>query len=128
MGLGVCPGSMVQCPFGVAPTPLVFLPTSMVFGPSGPMGTIIDFVPFLNIIPFGVCKSLANPMTAALTAAAFGVLTPGPCIPVPVGTWLPAKPTVITKLGPIINNSSKIICAYGGTIQINSSTQGTVMA
>lgn len=127
MGLALGLGAISQCPFGVAPTPLVFLPVSMVLGSAGPLGSIIDFVPFLNVIPFGVCTSLANPITAALTAAAFGVLTPGPCIPVPAGTWLPAKPTVMSKLGPLTNNTSKLICAYGGVIQVNMPAQFTVM-
>lgn len=127
MGLGLGLGAIVQCPFGAAPTPLVFLPTSMIFGKTGPMGSIIDFVPFLNVMPFGICMSLANPVTAALTAAAWGVLTPGPCIPVPAGPWLPAKPTVLSKLGPLTNDSTKLICAYGGVIQVNMPAQFTVM-
>ena len=127
MGLGVCIGAIAQCPFGAAPTPLTFLPTSMIMGKSGPMGTIIDCVPFMNIIPFGVCMSIANPVTAALTAAAFGVLTPGPCLPVPAGTWLPAKPTVLSKMGPLISSDSMLICAYGGVIKINMPAQFTVM-
>ena len=128
MGLALGLGAVSQCPFGVAPTPLVFLPTSMLFGASGPLGSVIDFVPFLNVIPFGVCSSLANPVTAALTTAALGVLTPGPCIPVPTGPWLPAKPTVLSSIaGPLTNDSAKLICAYGGVIQVNMPAQFTVM-
>ena len=32
----------------------------------------------VNIMPFGVCASLANPTTASATSAAMGVLTPYP--------------------------------------------------
>ena len=41
----------------------------------------MDNKPFANILPFGLCTSLANPITAAQTAAALGVLTPGTCTP-----------------------------------------------
>lgn len=127
MGLGLCIGAIAQCPFGIAPAPLTFLPTSMIIGPAGPMGSIADCVPFLNIIPFGVCTSLMNPMTAALTAAAFGILTPGPCIPTPIGTWLPMKPNVISNMGPMLNNDTMLTCAYGGLIKIVVPAQFTVM-
>lgn len=126
MGLGVCIGAIAQCPFGAAPTPLTFLP-SMVMSKSGPMGTTINCVPFLNIVPFGVCMSILNPVTAALTSAAFGVLTPGPCLPVPVGTWIPEKPTVVSKMGPLISNNSTLTCAYGGVIKIIMPAQFMIM-
>ena len=113
----MCLTALASCPMGDAPTPIIPLPGTA-FGPTGPIGTIPDCIPFLNIMPFGVCKSLANPSTAALTAAAFGVLTPGPCIPTPAGTWLPMKPTVLTPKGPIVTSDSMIICAFAGCIKI----------
>ncbi|GHT97185.1 hypothetical protein FACS1894126_0750 [Alphaproteobacteria bacterium] len=127
MGMGGCCNALLQCPMGVAPTPLVVLPSCMVMNSSGPMGSMPDCVPFLNIIPFGVCMSIANPATAALTAAALGILTPGPCIPTPAGVWTPMKPTVMTKLGPAVNSDSMLICAYGGVIKIAFPGQVTVL-
>jgi hypothetical protein len=91
------------------------------------MGSGPDCVPFLNIVPFGVCMSMANPTTAALTAAALGILTPGPCIPTPAGIWLPMKPTVMSKLGVIMNSDTMLICAYGGVIKPVSPGQVTVL-
>ncbi|MDR0968681.1 MAG: DUF4280 domain-containing protein [Holosporaceae bacterium] len=127
MGFGVCCGAMTMCPFGAAPGALTFLPAPMVMGSAGPMGSIMDMAPFMNVAPFGVCMSMANPVTAALTAAAFGILTPGPCIPTPAGTWIPTKPTVLMKPGPIMTSDSMLICAFGGVIKINVPAQFTVM-
>ena len=55
----------------------------------------MDNKPFVNILPFGMCMSLANPMVAAATAAALGALTPMPCIPVTPAPWVPGSPTVL---------------------------------
>jgi hypothetical protein len=127
MGLGMCGTALLMCPMGVAPTPFTVLPACMAMGTSGFFGSIADCAPFLNVAPFGVCISMANPVTAALTAAAFGILTPGPCIPTPAGTWLPMKPTVLLKPGPILNSDTMLICAYGGVIRPTLPGQFTVL-
>ena len=85
-----------------------------------PVATIMDHVPMKNIMPFGMCQSMANPAVAAATAAAFGVLTPMPCIPVIPAPWSPGSPTVLVGNTPALNQSSKTICAYGGVIQITN--------
>lgn len=109
--------ALAKCTFGVAPTPLTFLPLSMMLTPMGPIGSCNDFVPFLNVKPFGVCLTMSNPMTAALTAAALGVFTPAPCIPVPVGPWIPGVPAMGPN-GPILVQTSCLSCMWGGMIQI----------
>jgi hypothetical protein len=78
----------------------------------------MDAVPFLNVVPFGVCMSLANPATAAATAAAFGVLTPMPCTLALVPPWIPGNPTVLAGAFPVLTNDSQLICAFGGIIKI----------
>ena len=58
----------------------------------GPLAaTIMDYAPLVNILPFGMCSSLANPSVASATAAALGVLTPMPCIPVIPAPWVPGR-------------------------------------
>ncbi len=126
MGFAVCTGAIAKCPFGVAPAPLTFLPSN-ILGMAGPIGSCSSCAPFMNIAPFGVCSSILNPITAAQTAAAFGVLTPGACIPTPTGMWLPMKPTVISTTGSILTSDSLLICAYGGVIKILTPMQYTVM-
>ena len=72
----------------------------------------------VNIMPFGVCASLANPTTASATSAAMGVLTPTPCIPVVPAPWAPGSPTVLIANQPALNNPSKCMCTYLGVISI----------
>lgn len=122
MGFCVCAGAMLQCSFGNAPGTLNVLPTNMVTTTT-PLATIMDNKPMVNILPFGMCMSPSNPMVAAATAAALGVLTPQPCIPVTAAPWAPGSPTVLIKNFPALNNSSKLMCSYGGVIQINSAGQ-----
>ena len=118
MGLPVVAGAQVMCSFGVAPSALMVLPTNRVLFESKPVATIVDSKPLVNIMPFGVCSSLANPITAAQTVAALGVLTPGACIPVTPAPWVPGSPTVLVGSLPTLNQTSKCMCAYGGVIQV----------
>lgn len=118
MGMPVIFSGLCKCAFGMAPTPLMVLPTSMIFMKNMPAATIMDNKPFLNIIPFGMCMNIANPMVAAATAAAFGVLTPMPCIPITTAPWIPVKPTVLLKKKPVLGNSAILMCQWGGIIQV----------
>lgn len=117
MGMGVLGGAKLQCSFGAAPSTFTVLPTALVMS-AMPMGCIMDYVPMLNIMPFGTCTSLANPTVASATAAAMGALTPMPCIPLTVAPWAPGSPTVMVGGKVALNNTCKLNCAYGGVIQI----------
>ena len=111
-------GSLLKCSQGIAPTPLVVLvPTVMGQGPQA--ANIMDCVPMSNILTFGMCQSPANPMVIAATAAALGVLTPMPCIPVTT-PWMPGSPTVLVRNFPALDASSKCMCAYAGEITITT--------
>jgi Domain of unknown function (DUF4280) len=127
MGQLVVAGANLQCSFGVAPSALVVLPMNRVLGVGPPAANIMDNKPMLNIPPFGMCQSPANPMVAAATAAAMGVLTPMPCIPVTAAPWVPGSPTVMLGTAPALNNSSKCMCNWGGVISILVPGQFTVM-
>jgi hypothetical protein len=87
----------------------------------------MDNKPIAEIVPFGVCSSIANPTVAAATAAALGALTPMPCIPVIPAPWVPGAPTVLIANMPALDNSSKLMCAWGGVIQVVNPGQATVM-
>ena len=117
MGMQICMGAMLQCSFGVAPSSLVVLPANRTLTGT-PAANIMDNKPMVNVPPFGMCTSPANPMVAAATAAALGVLTPMPCLPVTVAPWAPGSPTVLIGNMPALNDSSKLMCNWGGVIQI----------
>ena len=119
MGYGVLGGAVLQCSFGMTPSVLNVLPVSRVLS-SMPLAAITDCVPMVNIMSFGMCSSISNPTVASATAAAFGVLTPMPCIPVIAGTWAPGSQTVLIGGNPDLNHSCKLTCAYGGIIEIKS--------
>ncbi len=118
MALPVVDGAMLSCSFGLAPSNLTVLPAKLITAEGKPMATIMDMAPYVNIKPFGLCSSLANPITAAQTAAALGVLTPGTCIPTITGPWTPGSPTVLVGGLPALNQSSMCMCAYGGVVQV----------
>lgn len=126
MGVQVVMGAVLQCSFGVAPSSLVVLPTNKVMSMT-PAANIMDNKPLLNIPPFGMCQSLANPTVAAATAAALGVLTPMPCIPATAAPWVPGCPKVLVGNMPALESNSKLMCSYGGVIQIVSPGQFKVI-
>jgi hypothetical protein len=119
-------GALCQCSFGVAPCPLVVLPDKRTLSPT-PVATILDNKPIVNLATFGICSSIANPTVAAATAAALGVLTPMPCVPAMVAPWTPGSPTVLIGNIPALNNTSMLMCNWGGVIQITQSGQNEVI-
>ena len=114
----VCNGATLQCSFGVAPSSLVVLPVNRVTTADQPDANIMDSIPLVNIMPFGMCMSPSNPEVAAATAAAFGVLTPMPCIPVTPAPWVPGAPTVLLADNPTLDNTCTLMCTWGGVIQV----------
>jgi hypothetical protein len=125
MGQQVCMGAMIKCTFGAAPGSLMVLPLNLVLT-GVPDANIMDNKPMMNVMPFGTCMSMANPMVAAASAAALGVLTPMPCIPMTMAPWVPGAPTVLLGNMPALNNSSKLMCMWGGVIGIEMAGQFTV--
>jgi Domain of unknown function (DUF4280) len=127
MAIQTCMGATLQCSFGAAPSTLAVLPVNRTLTSNVPAANIMDHVPMVNIMPFAMCTSPANPMVAAATAAALGVLTPMPCIPVTPAPWVPGAPTVLINNMPALNNTSKLMCNWAGVIQIVAPGQFTHM-
>jgi hypothetical protein len=102
----VCNGATLACTFGMAPGTLVVLPKNMVLTDGQPAANIMDNIPIVNIMPFGNCMSVANPTVAAATAAALGVLTPMPCVPMIPGAVGAGLAHVTLAFMPALNKSS----------------------
>ena len=122
----VCNGATLQCMMGMAPSSLVVLPVNRVNTSGQPDANIMDNVPLVNIMPFGMCMSPANPEVATATAAALGVLTPMPCVPVTTTPWTPGAPTVLLASNPTLDNTSTLLCMWGGVTQVVSPGEFTV--
>ena len=124
MGVQVCMGGVMMCTFGMAPSSIVPTPKPIMTS-NMVAANIMDHKPVINIPPFGMCMSLANPTVAAATAAALGVLTPMPCIPNTPAPWVPGSPTVMLQNFPALNESSKLMCIWAGVISITFPGQVT---
>jgi len=127
MPMQVCMGAMMMCTFGMMPSSLVVLPTNQVLTDEVPDANIMDYIPMTNIMPFGMCMSIANPEVASATAAAMGVLTPMPCIPATVAPWGPGAPTVLLAYMPSLDNTSTLMCMWAGVITFITPGEFTVM-
>lgn len=114
----VCSGATLQCSFGVAPSVLNVLPVNRTLTNNMPAANIMDHIPLVNIMPFGMCQSLANPMVAAATAAALGALTPMPCIPATASPWIPGAPTMLLGNMPSLDANCVLMCNWAGVIKV----------
>jgi len=115
----VCAGATLQCSFGAAPSALNVLPVNRVLVGGMSAANLNDHIPLVNILPFGVCSSPANPMVAAATAAALGVLTPMPCIPATASPWVPGgAPIFMIGAMPGTDATSTLMCNWGGVIKV----------
>jgi len=126
MAVQTCMGASMMCTMGVAPSTLIPTPKPIVTS-NMVAANILDHIPMTNIPPFGMCICPGNPMVAAATAAAMGVLTPQPCIPMTMAPWVTGAPTVMLANAPALNNSSTLMCTWGGTITFVNPGQMTHM-
>jgi hypothetical protein len=126
MPMQVCMGAQMMCSFGMAPSNLVVLPINRTLTNQMPDANIMDHVPLVNILPFGMCITPSNPAVAAATAAALGVLTPMPCIPATTTPWAPGELTVLLGNQPALDNISILNCMWGGVITFVTPGEFTV--
>ena len=127
MGNPVCvTGASMSCTFGTAPSSFISLGLSLTTAGKLPAGIVTDIIPIANIPPFAMCTSLSNPTVSAATAAALGVLTPMPCIPVVPAPWSPGSASAkLVKMAALTSNST-CTCTWGGTISFSSAAQAAM--
>lgn len=113
----VCTTATLRCSMGT--TPSAFVGSCAQVRVSGRIaGTIMDHVPCANVNPFGLCRSLANPMVAAATAAALGTLTPQPCMPVLPAPWTPGATRTTLQRKKALTEQDTLACAWAGRIEV----------
>lgn len=108
--------AITTCSFGAAPCALSVIPTNVMIE-GKPAATIMDNKP-PNLPTFGMCLTLSNPTVAAATAAALGVLTPMPCVPVIAAPWVPPAAQTLIGGKPALAAGAISMCSWGGVIQI----------
>ena len=124
MGPCACNGGQMMCSFGTAPANLMVLPAKKTMA-TLPAATIMDNIPMTNIMPFGMCNSVANPATKRPPPVFF---TPSPCIPATAAPWAPGSATVLIGGVPALDAMSKCMCNWGGVIQfVNPGQQKSIL-
>ena len=122
MGNQVATDATLQCSLGT--TPSTFTASGVVVSVTTLAGVVTDIGP-ANVPSFGLCQSPANPQVAAATAAADGVLTPQPCIPV-LTPWTPGSAKVTIGGVPALDDTSQCSCSWAGMISVTAPSQTSV--
>lgn len=123
-------GCVLACSMGAAQSPFIALdlPGKPAIDGALPAATIEEMAPMDNILPFGMCKSLENPEVAAATAAAYGELTPMPCIPIVEMPWEPGSVLITYDGVPLALATDKCLCTWGGEISVQEAVGTTLTA
>jgi len=127
MGQMVNTGASLSCSLGTSMSTFKATASPFVLVGGKTVGNITDVGSVINISPFGLCSSLANPAVAAATAAALGVLTPQPCVPQPT-MWTTGAATILVGGKPCLTQECQCQCAFGGTMSVVDPGQKTVIA
>ena len=125
MGLLAGMGAICTCSFGAVPCPITVNSQQSVVTSNMIAATIFDNTP-ANIATFGMCSSMANPAVSTATTAALGVLTPQPCTPMIQTNWVMGSNRVLIENKPALLQNSRLMCMWGGMIQITQPAQQTV--
>lgn len=114
----VCSGATMRCTMGTNQARLTVLPIRVTYLTGQPMANISDHASFVNLAPFGRCRSLGFPATAAATAAHHGHLTPMPCVHNTPFPWMGGKNDYLVQNQPALLKTSCCQCMWGGTISL----------
>ncbi len=113
----VADSARLVCSQGSAPSTLAVTPAGHRKRDGQPLATVMDFAPFSNIMPFGLCRSRQNPAVAEASAVE-GALMPRPCRPAPSGPWSPGGSGPGHGAVPLLTGACTCRCAWAGVISI----------
>ncbi|OPZ90135.1 MAG: hypothetical protein BWY74_02443 [Firmicutes bacterium ADurb.Bin419] len=119
----VVEGATLKCSFGDSSSKFMVPMKHEAYINDKSQGNMMDFTPMVNIKPFGMCSSIANPMVAQATSAAGGVLQKMPCIPATSSPWMCCKNDLLITGFPAILKSSTLMCMWCGVIEIEDDGQ-----
>jgi hypothetical protein len=119
----VVAGATLKCNQGDKQSKLKLAAHHRVYIKGIPQANINDFKPNVNVLPFGMCKSMSNPAVAAATAANKGRLKKMPCTPVLTMPWINGKEDKTVAGAPALLNKSTQMCLYCGRITIKNDGQ-----
>lgn len=101
-------GATLECSLGTTPSCLLVpVPKGLTFKKKT-AATKLDFVPLVNVLPFGMCKLSAPPRL---------------CIPATVTPWMKPHSKVTASGIPVLTTKSCLMCSLGGKISIKKSGQ-----
>lgn len=120
MGKFVTNGASLRCSFGTTPCSLIVTDASRPKCGNMLMATINDMIPSTNIPTFGMCMTTSNPQVATATSAAFGTLTPQPCVPAITAPWAPGSALMKVKGSPALTDSCTCSCMWSGVISVQN--------
>lgn len=116
-------GAMTECTWGTMGSRLILPVSHGVFIKGKAQLNIMDFIPFYNVLPFGMCKSMANPAVVAIIAATQGSTRQVPCTPIVLTPWLKGKEDNLVENQQALLCSSMNMCLFCGLITINDDGQ-----
>ena len=105
------------------PASFIFNSSNKVMSGNQAVATIMDN----QIAPFQAsCMSQSNPtvqaasQAATVAAAGSPMFVPAPCTPVIAGPWSTGCQNCMISKTNLLNNTSKLVCSMGGTIEVVS--------
>lgn len=118
----VVAGAVLSCSYGSQPSRLNMQMSHGVYVKGKPIMNVMDYIPNVNIMPFGSCGSMNNPAVAAATAA-HGLPQRVPCMPMVTMPWLGGKTDKSIDNYPSLLHDSTNMCMYCGQIRVEDDGQ-----
>lgn len=114
--------AVCTCSFGALPVTLPVTSQNTVLMCNLLAATIVDN----KCTSFGMCSCPNNPAVIAATSAAMGVFTSSACTPMLLTPWAPGVPKILICGKPLLQDSSKLNCFYGGVITVSLTPAKTI--